>query len=547
VPFTSFAGEWVFTEALYGPGSRLPDGYVDDVLRGTWQLGAEDIDTLAFARARAADFVREALDGFPWGEFQVVGFTSFFAQNIAALALARQIKDRHPEVIVVFGGYNWHGVMGEQLLNSFPFVDAACTGEGDVAFPRFLERLATGGSGLEHSGLVFRDSGSPRNHVPAPLSSLDELPLPDYDDYFEAVGPSGPAPASAVLSAETSRGCWWAERHPCRFCGLTGTLRAYRSKSRERIMREIRHLAGMPQCSLVELVDNVVSPVFLRHILPELVEHPLPVPVFFETRPEVTRQDIRNIARAGAMVQVGIESLSDDVLRLMGKGSSALQNIRLLRWCAEEGVRPSWNVIYNIPGESSEGYASMMRLLPHLDHLRPPNGCSRMSLDRFSPFFEQADRHAITAVRPLTPYRYLYPLGDGALMNIASAFDYEVADAGRRDGTYRKLRQSIGTWRHEGHPGSLWLERSPSGDLCVVDRRHGRDGRSELDRVDSLLYLACENIATLTQLVALVDEGGAYGESDLKGRLTEFVEKGLMASVDDSYLSLALYRGQSSV
>lgn len=241
------------------------------------------------------------------------------------------------------------------------------------------------------------------------------------------------------------------------------------------------------------------------------------------------------------MVQMGIESLSDDVLRLMGKGSGALQNTRLLRWCAEESVRPSWNVIYNIPGERSEGYASMMRLLPHLEHLRPPNGCSRMSLDRFSPFFEQADRHDITAVRPLAPYRYLYPFGDRALMNIASVFGYKLADDSQRDGTHGQLRQSIGTWRREGHPGTLWLERSPSGDLRVVDRRRGRDCRIELDRVGSLLYAACEDIMTLTQLVALLDEDGTVGEADVKDRLTAFVDRGLMASVDDSYLSLALF------
>ena len=195
----------------------------------------------------------------------------------------------------------------------------------------------------------------------------------------------------------------------------------------------------MPECTLVELVDNVVSPVFLREVLPELAADPLPARIFFEMRPEVTREDVRNIASAGAMVQVGIESLSDEVLVAMGKGSSALRNIRLLRWCAEEDVRPTWNVICSIPGETDAAYAFMLRLLPQLRHLRAPSVCTRMSLDRFSPFFEEPERYGITGVRPLAPYRHIYPLDEAAVMNIASAFEYELA------GGVERGRQALAT------------------------------------------------------------------------------------------------------
>lgn len=37
-------------------------------------------------------------------------------------------------------------------------------------------------------------------------------------------------------------------------------------------------------------------------------------------------------------IQPGIESLSTPTLKLMEKGVSLLQNVRLLSWCAEIGI-----------------------------------------------------------------------------------------------------------------------------------------------------------------------------------------------------------------
>src|SRR5262249_12991438 len=64
------------------------------------------------------------------------------------------------------------------------------------------------------------------------------------------------------------------------------------------------------------------------------------------------REQVRLAREAGIQqIQPGIESLSSNVLRLMRKDVSAMQNIQLLRWCAEYEVEPSWNLIAGFPGE----------------------------------------------------------------------------------------------------------------------------------------------------------------------------------------------------
>ncbi len=52
VPYTAFAGDWLFAEALYGPQPELDAGYVDEVLRATWRLDDGQIARLWRLRAR---------------------------------------------------------------------------------------------------------------------------------------------------------------------------------------------------------------------------------------------------------------------------------------------------------------------------------------------------------------------------------------------------------------------------------------------------------------------------------------------------------------
>ena len=71
-------------------------------------------------------------------------------------------------------------------------------------------------------------------------ASLAELPIPDYDDYFEEL--QGSLYRAAILPGlpvEMSRGCWWGQKSHCTFCGLNGGGMNYRSKAPEQVLEEI--------------------------------------------------------------------------------------------------------------------------------------------------------------------------------------------------------------------------------------------------------------------------------------------------------------------
>src|ERR1051325_5803824 len=122
-------GEWIFSQALFAGrrNSELAD-YVSGVLsinavdlgapvyRGT--LVKELEAATKIARGKVDYFLAECLDEVLADGPRVVGFTSMFAQHVAALALAQRIKARRPDWFVIFGGSNCEGVMGVESLRA---------------------------------------------------------------------------------------------------------------------------------------------------------------------------------------------------------------------------------------------------------------------------------------------------------------------------------------------------------------------------------------------------------------------------------------------
>ncbi|MFD1052355.1 hypothetical protein ACFQ1S_45635, partial [Kibdelosporangium lantanae] len=135
VPYAAFAGDWVFTESLYGSDPERDERFLSEVARARWRMSDTDVTRLRNIRSRVGVFLDHCVRDVEWEKYDVVGFTSTFQQNLASLALAQRIKRLRPELYVVFGGANWDGEMGPALHERFEFVDFALTGEADLSFP----------------------------------------------------------------------------------------------------------------------------------------------------------------------------------------------------------------------------------------------------------------------------------------------------------------------------------------------------------------------------------------------------------------------------
>ena len=93
-------------------------------------------------------------------------------------------------------------------------------------------------------------------------------------------------------------------------------------------------------------------------------------------------------------------------------------------------------------------------------------------------------------------------------------------------------------------PATFASRPTREGGWCLSSSRPGAAAcEIPLDAVDGLLYAACDDGASEAELAALVrvrlpDTGVA--DTDLRGRLSSFVDRGLMVATGERYLSLAL-------
>jgi ribosomal peptide maturation radical SAM protein 1 len=535
-------GDWIFAESTADNDA----GYISWLREHP--VAEHSIDVARRFRVLVASFLDRWADTIAAAAPAVVGFTTGADQTAASLALARRLKARLPDVRIVFGGANCQGVMGAALHRTFPWVDAVVRGEGERVLPGLVKDFLAGGPCRPQPGLCYRD-GERSVAVPEggdPVA-LDDMPLPRYDTYFARLAAS-PAAAEirprVTLLYESARGCWWGARSHCTFCGISEEALAFRSKRPERVVQELLALTARYDTPRVLVVDYILDRRYFREVLPQLRDAGADLRMFCETKANITRAEVRLLREAGFVsIQAGLESLSDPILKAMRKGVTAFQNVRLLKWCAEVGVKLFWNVLYGIPGEPPEEYARMADVMRSLVHLEPPR-LVPLALDRFSPYHERPEAFGLIPRGPRRDYEFIHPTLDAATrQHLAYTFEYRHAD-GREPATYvRPVREIVEAWRAAGDSalGSLSYRRHRRG-IVVTDRRPGLAAAEyRLGAAEAAAYLACEDGATLPRIDATLRTAGRVFSL---GALEEFLDDCAAARLvyrdGPRYLALAL-------
>lgn len=546
-------GEWLFSYAAFGP-LRGEDAYFAEYpeLADLWrELTGADLDHLVSLRRDVLPgWLSKTLGDTAWESYDVVGFTSTFLQNTASLALGRMIREQFPGPRLVYGGANFDGEMGEEYARRLSWLDYVVSGEADTTFPALLAAIAND-EHPNHIPGVHVGGARPlrlleRAATPVPLRDMDALPVPDYHDYFDALGRYdrctvlGDKPVT--LPVELSRGCWWGQKHHCTFCGLNSAGMAFRAKSGERAMAELTALLREYPAVRIDAVDNILDMAYLSSLCTELGEKHWDVNLFFEVKANLDRRQLSTMRAAGIhRIQPGIESLSTHVLGLMRKGATMPTNVRLMKWARYYDITVLWNMLMGVPGENDEDYRKQTELIPLLHHLQPPSGSAKIWLERFSPYF--TDRSfPITGIRPNGNYRHVYPdfLDHG---RIAYFFDYDVADVSSA-AARSALGEAIDEWRRR------W--RSPRRPRLVYQRLPDRvrivDQRTEEARVAELTgwrAVAYEAAGDAARSVAGVRRDLAAHAYDVPAdRVHAFLESCCRARVmiedEGRYLALAV-------
>lgn len=539
-------GEWVFADFLFG--SMIPEGdeYLAKVLVALTK-NPRLARMATAARGECRQFVCEAAAEIASLGPRIVGFSSTFHQTCACVAIARELKRLPNPPLIVFGGANCEGVMGLELLRNFSCIDFVCTQEGDLVFPAFVEQVLRGAPGPIPPGMVSRV----RLEVPERpylVADLDRLPVPDYSDYFDQLRASRlRQELEPSLQVETSRGCWWGAKHHCTFCGLNGATMAYRRKSPQRVYAEITELARQWQTGKLEAVDNILDPRLIDFLFPRLAESGLDLDLFYEVKSNLKYSQLASLRAGGVRtIQPGIESFSDQALRLMDKGVTGLRNVQLLRWCRELGISVSWNILVGFPGEDLAEINWMTQLLPKLTHLDRPAACSKIRLDRFSPLFEQAQARGLKRVRPNHAYYYVFPFEKKSLMRLAYFFEYDYED-GRNPQEYTvELGAAVQRWwAEQARDQPAVLDAHVMGDcVIVIDTRAAAvQTQHHLDGVDAAVLETCDSVRSWMGVQRHLPDVQPEAITESIGRLRDLR---LMEEQNGYYVSLPVFRERAS-
>jgi ribosomal peptide maturation radical SAM protein 1 len=553
-PSHHLAGEFIFTSALYGEDACPFEDFKVSVADYLRPYPDDFLRQLERCRNLAPIFIQECANQIDLGQYDIVGFTSTFQQNMASLALARELKRRSPAITTVFGGSNFEAEMGVELHRHFPFIDVVCSGEADLVFPEVVRRIRAGESLLDLGGLTCRhQGGSVTSSTPQTVvSNLNDLPYPDHDDYFRAFQTST---ASSVvvpeMTMETSRGCWWGQKHHCTFCGLNGLSMTFRSKSPDRAYSEIKHLLSTYGSYDIFNTDNIVDLRYFNELFPRIAADGVKMQLFYETKSNLKKSQLLTFKKVGSReFQPGIESLNSHVLTLMDKGVKGIQNVQLLRWAREMDFNVSWNIICGFPGEQPEDYQQIIRWIRAVPHLQPPVFVTRFRLDRFSPMFKDPVKYGITNIRSSPAHRLCYPFPEESLQRLTFYLDCDPPILPETMAEIRTMWRSVDEWKNIHSSSSLAAEVTPTA-LVLHDRREGFPAADyRYSGLARALYLAADGVHSdsfLLEYAASQFPDQSFTLEDIHKVLRGFVERDLMLQEDNLYLSLALLPLEESV
>jgi ribosomal peptide maturation radical SAM protein 1 len=539
-------GDWVFSPALYENREWRIDEFRQ---KHTASISTEELHLALKLHRLAPDFVDELADKIVARNPRIVGFTTTFLQNAAALATAKAIKKRNPSVVTVFGGANCDGPQGAAIHRNFEFVDFVIRGEGEVTFPALvteIEKKPQESNYSEIPGLCWSDSEGKHHANPMSAKPLppNAIVTPDYSGFYERLKASLVSKwTEPKIAIEGSRGCWWGEKHHCKFCGLNGSFMEFRSKDPQSFFSEIVTLSEKHRILDFIVVDNIMDMGYITSLLPRISEAGYDLRLHYEIKSNIKKEHLKILFEAGVVrVQPGIESLSSRVLKLMDKGVSGCQNVRMMRDAESLGMTVEWNYLYGFPGEENADYENIIAQMPALHHLQPAVGGNvRIAIERFSPYFNNPEL-GFSGLTADKQYGMIYDLPEGELFDMAYLFDAPAR--GITGEIVGRLSSALSLWS-ESYPSSRLTYWDMDTHIVLGNTRSGYNWeKMELrDPVEVYVFRLLEQPRTIDAISRKLASSGFDADNHERARVADLLqswgELGLVFTDDGQFVHIA--------
>jgi radical SAM superfamily enzyme YgiQ (UPF0313 family) len=441
--------------------------------------------------------LRQVFAADDWDVIGLGGITTAYGSIKHIIPIAREVC---ADARIILGG----GVltsMPREMMTWLPDVDIGVVGEGFVTFSEILGMIDDGGSDWQSiNGTISRNPDGkivfgPQRDL---MQELDELPYPAWDLFplEEVYFPNSASLfseegmlAQRRLDINASYGCSMI----CRYCyhlGIAGDMRyvenengetevafdqpgsytrTTRYHSAEYIVGLVKHAYDKYGIDFIGFLDENLMTMnrYSRETwLPEICrlwhendlapkKHPdgswTGVHWGGTSHATLCNPDVlKMMGEAGCSHLVyGYESFAPHVLKTIGKGATAKNNIRSFFWTLEAGIRPIPNMIIGFPNEDFESIRMNMAAWEELGIVVKPHFATPYPGSEWFTI----NRASIAAQYGGDLERFLLEVGDASAISAIISHNFNAVELiGLRDimvaKDYKRIDEYEAIWRH---------------------------------------------------------------------------------------------------
>lgn len=265
-----------------------------------------------------------------------------------------------PEAKRISGGAAIEGLGAEYVFSNLN-IHAAVIGEGEKTLEDLILAFRDQRDLSSVKGIAYRDSGNnlirtaPRELIDLKQEDLQaDYSFFDMELYFRMSGRRG----FAILG---SRGC----PNRCNFCH--STFPGYRLRNTDEIVTEIKKFYDLYKLSYFSFGDETFASNIdkLKELCSKLKAAVPDARWGCGLRANIVNEEKLKIMKEGGcnFIQLGVESGSDRILKLMNKNTTAEQNLKAIQMIKKSGIQLGISIMYGYKDETEDDIRKTTDLL----------------------------------------------------------------------------------------------------------------------------------------------------------------------------------------
>jgi len=306
---------------------------------------------------------------------KVIGFSTNLISLWVALEIAKLIKQRAPEKIIIFGG---PGCFWDYKRIPPGVVDAFVIGEGEAVLCEMLDAIKQGREIKDIPGVIVNQEGKYSDLINRKPLDINTIPYPTFKEFrLSAYNKnSGYKP----LPLLTSRGCLGR----CSYCIDHRMWGPVRTRTAGSVFSEVEYLINNYEKKEFEFNDLICNGNLkeLEKFSELLIKSGYKINwvSYAIIRKDMQKDLFVKMKKGGCHTLIyGMESGSNTVLKRMNKYYTAEEAERILRFTHEAGICANINIIVGFPGETEDEFNDTVEFLrknkDYIDEVTNVSGC----------------------------------------------------------------------------------------------------------------------------------------------------------------------------